>query len=562
MDQRHGNDLAAKLLPSLEVAMREITEFGESVATELSKKAASGVAGFGINALRAVGKAAWKQIRSSKAHALFHSKWKLAQSDQEKEEAITFLLSSDPKLSHVLNSLLFRRDFIRAVLEHCNHLPNVSLLDASRLLSEIYVPLSLCESSDAKPADQPSRFRGEDESGLSLLTGGNHVIEGPAGSGKSTLLRHLVASEAQRLLNSPDHTFDETIRIPVFLSATGLSKGNSDFSSALAVAASEEMSVFQRRTPEDHFFNPHAELGGRRWLIGIDGLDEIEDRGKRQKLWDAILLHSQFDDAFRFIVSMRPGTVRFRPSASHVKYWSVQPLADHERKLLAQRYIRQPATTEQFLLLLRERRFSEAATTPLFGAIAASVFDATGDLPTKTSELIDAFIFVLLEKTPHLVDSRFELVKTLLSEIAWAGTFSKPLPDLRQFDPAVKNLPKLKALDTLYSMAERTGLVRQIGGRHVFLHEMFRSFFLSRKLAGQHLPMANVWQAVDPFTVGWSTVEFICNTGRIGARKFPVRSKASFLLEKRAPRALERLQLFCPRLRYRIIWSKKASRVS
>jgi hypothetical protein len=54
MDQQPRSDLAAKLRPSLQAAMREMSEFGESVANELSKKAASGVTGLTINALRAV----------------------------------------------------------------------------------------------------------------------------------------------------------------------------------------------------------------------------------------------------------------------------------------------------------------------------------------------------------------------------------------------------------------------------------------------------------------------------------------------------------------------------
>src|SRR5690242_13848559 len=133
-------ELASKLRPHLEVAFSELSKFGELAAADLSKKAASGLTGLAIASVRSIGAAAINRIKSSKANRTFHKSWEKAQTAREKDTAIRHLLSSDPILAISLRTLLSKRDLVRAVLEHCEHLPHIELLDTARRLSEIYVP--------------------------------------------------------------------------------------------------------------------------------------------------------------------------------------------------------------------------------------------------------------------------------------------------------------------------------------------------------------------------------------------------------------------------------------
>jgi hypothetical protein len=93
----------------------------------------------------------------------------------------------------------------------------------------------------------------------------------------------LAASNARNILDSSKTAFDK-IRLPLLVSARSLQMAQSDFASALRQAATTEMSLTTLGAFPSEFFLPYSESSHKSWLIIIDGLDEIEDRGERQRL--------------------------------------------------------------------------------------------------------------------------------------------------------------------------------------------------------------------------------------------------------------------------------------
>jgi hypothetical protein len=518
------DQLTTRLKPYVDESLNQVSKFAGDITSDLSKKAASGLTGLTLGAIRSLGNAIWKRIKSSRAHAAFQRQWEDAQSNKDKEQAIRLLLSSDPKLASSLHSLLVRRDFARAMMEHCEHLPSIGLLDAARRLSDVYVPLSLDAAPDPQSAHgtgthtdfmmvTTSRAYATPDATIEQLRSGNHLIEGIPGSGKSTLARRLVIREASLLLDNPDAISFDHLRLPAFVNAPALSEAKADFASSLARAVSADMSFAGLGPLPDQFFVPYSDNGHSSWLIVIDGLDEIEDRRERQRLWDMISrLHSQFGDAFRFIITTRPDPIRIREDVAGFTRWSVRSLTTPIRASLARKYIAEDEKAERFIDRIRHSEFSDVMSVPLFETIAASVFVKTGQLPSTKLALCEAFAHTVIETRVCQVE-HYRAFQRLLSAVAVnprVDFFKQPPLDEVIRDLIPRNLPRLAMRDHLEELLVRSGLVRVTAAGYFFLHDVFRSYFLALHLAEQHEPGPNVWRAVDPFVIGWVTPEYLC----------------------------------------------------
>lgn len=163
--------LASRLEPILASILNEGGTFIEQLGSELSKNSSSGLVGTAINAVQSLGRAGWKTIRSSRAHKRFQRRWDTASTQSERQQAIRQLLTEDPKRAQSLHDLLLRLDFLRAVAEHAEQLPNIGLLDATRRLSDVYVPLRIEAISEASSGSKGSRFQPENRCGRDALRG-------------------------------------------------------------------------------------------------------------------------------------------------------------------------------------------------------------------------------------------------------------------------------------------------------------------------------------------------------------------------------------------------------
>lgn len=509
--------LAARLEPVIATLHQEGGAFAELVGGELSKKATSSLAGAVFGAVQSLGVAAWKAVRSSQARKRFEKRWHATTVSSERQQALRQFLAEDPKCAQSLRGLLLRFDFLRAVAEHVEQLPNISLLDVARRLSDIYVPLRiewLSDSNLAKHSSSSNESLLQDASRQNLLTTllrtGSHLIEGVPGSGKSTLARWLVASEAHDILESHSVASLDQLRLPLLVTARSLLMAESDFSTALQRAVNAEMSVATLGSFPEQFFLPYSESGHKRWLVVVDGLDEVEDQHERQRLWNVLSrLHSQVGDAFRFIVFARPGAVRLTQVDSSFQRWRVCPLTQPDRKLIAQLYVGQDDKVQQFLAHVGLGGFTDLYSTPLFEAIAASVFARTGAVPETKSGLCEAFISALLEKS-NISGVNRDAILVLLSRIASGGSLDASFDDHELSCLIPPRMPRLQVGEHLANIARKTGIVQIFGGKLSFVHEEFRSYFLASHLARMHKPGASVWKSIDPYCVGWTTVRYLC----------------------------------------------------
>jgi hypothetical protein len=470
------DQLATRLRPCIDAALKEVSDFVDEFTSDLSKKAAGGLTDVTLRGLRSIGTAAWRRIKSSRAHVAFQRRWKEAKSTTEKEQAIRLLLSSDPKVASSLYGLLVKRDFVRAVMEHCEHLPNIGLLDATRRLSDIYVPLSL-NTSESSGVRQPlptatgkPTVSNDPDDTIGRLRSGNHLIEGIPGSGKSTLARRVVIQEARRLIESPEAVAFDQLRLPVFVTAKSLAEAKTDFASSLYRAVSADMSFAGLGPLPQQFFVPYSDTGHSSWFVVIDGLDEIEDRRERQRLWDTVSqLHSQFGDAFRFVVTSRPDAIRIRENVAGFTRSSLCPMAMSTRASLAHRYIDEGRKAEQFIDRIRHGAFADVMSTPLFEAIAASVFAKTGKLPSTKLELCEAFAHTLIETRACNADN-YRAFERLISKVAAnpREDFHNQLAERGIEELIPRNLPRLRVRDHLEELLVHSGLIRASAGGYSF----------------------------------------------------------------------------------------------
>lgn len=89
-----------------------------------------------------------------------------------------------------------------------------------------------------------------------------------------------------------------------------------------------------------------------RWLVIVDALDEIPDRGDREKLLTALAAWmSSVDDPLRFVVTTRPlspGETE-RLSGPRVGFYELQPFDQQARARFTHRWFDPNATPEEAL---------------------------------------------------------------------------------------------------------------------------------------------------------------------------------------------------------------------
>jgi hypothetical protein len=504
------DQLATNLMPYLNEALKHAAEFSGDVFSELSKSASGGVATLTTASLRSLGGAVWNRVRSSRVHAKFEKDWASAGSVRAREEAVRFLLKSDPRLAGSLHGLLIRRDFVRAVMEHSEHLPRVGLLDPARRLSDIYVPLSLGRTNEsaASQANIVVPDVADPVDPFGQLSSGNHLVVGDPGSGKSTFARMLVVEHAQRILLDPQAVTFDQIRLPILVNASSVCAARSDFTSSLEFAVKVDMGFEALGPLPSQFFVPYAEDGHGLWSVVIDGLDEIEDRLERQRFWDAISrLHSQFGNSLNFVVTTRPDSIQTRDGDGFQR-WRLSRLDKANQTLLARRYIQGTDVAQKFLERVSHSEFREICSIPLFEALAASIFQESATLPSTKFELCKAFSFHLIEKLLGSAKEQYEPFTELLSEIALQRDLDAESSAARVLAP--RHLPKLRAQEYLHGLLARSGFFVRVPASFGFVHDVFRSYFAAAAIAQRHKPTATVWLDLDPFTLGWTTIEYVC----------------------------------------------------
>ncbi|MCR4269149.1 NACHT domain-containing NTPase, partial [Nitratireductor sp. ZSWI3] len=397
-DQIDISSIANRLRPIFDKAKEGGASLIGDVGSDLTDKTSSSISGLIFDLFKSAGKSVWAKRRSKRAWKTFHEQYETAETAGDRERAIHKLLKDDPQYATVFRNILSKRDLVYAMREYAEHLPSIPMLGRKRTLSECYVATGLVRATGSNHGKAlTSELQPADDQIKTLLARGNHLIEGNPGSGKSTLARRIVTLEANRLLSDPTLVSFNDERIPILVHADQLASSESDLPTALCSALTKELSFSITDNLNPELFSPYSANGHRKWLLVIDGVEEIPDPVRRQKFWDRLeLLPEQLGESFRFIVFSRPAIIKQTKQPDTLR-WQLPAMNASERKQLLKKYIDGERERNSFLELIKTIGLSELFSYPLFCAIGASLFIENKAIPGTKIELCETFIHLLLE---------------------------------------------------------------------------------------------------------------------------------------------------------------------
>ncbi|MEU1725550.1 trypsin-like peptidase domain-containing protein [Nonomuraea sp. NPDC005692] len=348
------------------------------------------------------------------------------------------------------------------------------------------------------------------------------VVGGP-GAGKSCLLRMFVTTLAERQRNDAAVT-----EVPVLVQAADLA-GSASLPQAIAAGVHGDLAQagLLDELPADFFRN--APVPGGRWLVLVDGLDEILDLGERRRVIGRTFGVRDIpqDAPYRFIVATRPLAWAERPQGA--ASYALMPLSEYQLALLAERWFSElelplPVQAASRLVdAIKEARLSELARTPLMATILCQLFAANPrrELPRSRVEAYEAFLALLRERSfsatsgglfpqtrttisrygPQAV-SAAEQVPPRIVEALCAAAFDMFEREGRAIKPDVVYAPFDKTRpghvpepvwqSLVREIARRSGLVLQrAGGEFVFVHQTIAEFLAARHI--REVPDLHAW---------------------------------------------------------------------
>lgn len=251
----------------------------------------------------------------------------------------------------------------------------------------------------------------------------NHLlITGEPGAGKSTLSSH-VAWTLSRIWLRQDSSLDAPTSepvIPLRVAARTLVDQSGSWSAVLCQAARRSLGRSLVADPDPHLFAGRVQ--GARWLVMVDGLDEIADHDARSDVIHTIAQHARAGSDYRFVVTSRPlpeaelAPLR-RPfiGAYDIEPFGAAELRDFAGKWFATQYEddqeRARAATDRFLKETQDGRLRELVRNPLLATIAAvnATVDPSRPLPTSRLSLYERFCSRLLTRGATAATVRSEL---------------------------------------------------------------------------------------------------------------------------------------------------------
>jgi len=231
------------------------------------------------------------------------------------------------------------------------------------------------------------------------------VVVGEPGAGKSTFGQHLVLRLSQvwlRQASAADPPVGDPV-LPLRVHARAL-VGAASWSAALAQATREALGLLLVSDPIPAMFEHRVQ--GARWLVVIDGLDEIVDREARDKIIQAVAARCRPRGAYRIVVTSRqlPDS-EFAPlRAQNVAFYSMELFVRDELHDFARRWFTAqgvPASedvADRFLRHVTDGRLRALVANPLLATLAAIAYTLEPDraLPASRLELYERFVACLL----------------------------------------------------------------------------------------------------------------------------------------------------------------------
>lgn len=329
---------------------------------------------------------------------------------------------------------------------------------------------------------------------------GNCVVESDPGGGKSTLLRTSAAKAISHLLEG------RTKSVPLLVSAADLA-GRSLLPEAIAASVSAELSevgLLETLPAELIRTEPYP---GARWLLLVDGLDEITDPASRRRVLSK-LTASADKGPFRFIVATRQlPDEEFGALDRTVVRFELQPFASRDLRQLAARWfsglgVPDPEhAAEAFHAALARAHLDGLAHNPLMATMLCQLYAAAQGqaLPTGRTEIYQRFLDLLHERQHTagnsgirtqtrqalerhgaralaLAESMLDHLPALISHLAVERHrgCDRPTMDVLMSQPAAgcpEGIPRTVWADFLTDSLRRSGLLSLRRGELTFLHQ-------------------------------------------------------------------------------------------
>jgi hypothetical protein len=383
-------------------------------------------------------------------------------------------------------------------------------------LSAIYVRqyLRAEESNANRPGTDPDILQSSEvRESLLLATDAinrnNHLlITAEAGAGKTILTQEITRRLARiwvRDDSASESPVDQPV-IPLRIPARALVDTGA-FSTVLANAVTNIYGLSMVTEPRPERFSQLVH--GARWLLFIDGIDEIVDEYLRVKVIQAIAGHARADAPYRIVVTTRPilrGELAplLRAGFAH---FSIELFGWAQLEVFANRWFKaqDPAHCDEraqaFLREIRDGRLRDAALNPLLAAVAAvtKTREPNQPLPSSRVELYGKFcdyligdqedkLFALSQIRRHASDAyyqsaewlylnRYSLIKYLADRqlAGESGMFELARAWINDRRPNAQDRVNLKEQDIRQCLIG-TGLLVAEGTGLRFLHQVVAEY--------------------------------------------------------------------------------------
>ncbi|MYQ41157.1 Predicted NTPase, NACHT family domain [Streptomyces sp. LamerLS-316] len=347
------------------------------------------------------------------------------------------------------------------------------------------------------------------------------LITGEPGAGKSTLSSHLAWS-LSRIWLREDTSLEAPVNeplLPVRIAARTLLGETNSWSAVLGRAARRTLGHSLIADPDPGLFRGRVQ--GARWLVMVDGLDEVADRKSRAEVIRMIALHMRTEGNYRFVLTSRPlPEGELAPlRGPQVGEYTMEPFGTKELKDFAGKWFAAQyedrtsarAAAERFLEDVGDGRLKELVHNPLLATIAAvnATIDPTNQLPTSRLSLYQRFFGHLLSRRDG---GRVELRRRYAAEPERLAMHLWLDDEKRQL-LGVLGLRRLEGEESLFEVAltwvrehgrehlaleswqtevrdflQGTGLLVQEQHDYRFLHHSFAEFFAARAYGAQISP--------------------------------------------------------------------------
>ncbi|MFJ6671604.1 helix-turn-helix domain-containing protein [Actinosynnema sp. NPDC091369] len=146
-------------------------------------------------------------------------------------------------------------------------------------------------------------------------------------------------------------------------------------------------------------------VAGCRWLLLVDGLDEVADPADQSRLLHVLERCAAPGTPYRVVVTTRPieGSILAPLQRASAARYELQPFDEEAlRRFAANWFDGSPGQADRFVRQLRAAHLDELVRVPLLATIAAIIFEQSGGrpLPDNQYELYEAYLGYLLTAHP------------------------------------------------------------------------------------------------------------------------------------------------------------------